>query len=285
MRLAPHRYDSWLQYSSESHGTTIGQPPRRNRSGLERYGCGEPLVLVPGLAGGVRLMVPLVRRLAQRHEVFVVDHPAPDPIEGSSSTPSIELLAAQLARKIGQLGLERPSVLGVSFGALVALQMACDQPGACGRLILYGADSRFEQPRAAGLARRVLERFPLPHDHPFLNQFFNLLFGRRPEPGPLHDFVVGRLWETEQSVVAARLAALEAFDLTARLSRIQAPTLLIAGSRDVVARPARQAALGRSLPNARYRSIEGAGHIGFLTHRVEVARLVRSFLARRRAVA
>ena len=33
-------------------------------------------------------------------------------------------------------------------------------------------------------ARRVLERFPLPSDNRFVNQFFNLLHGCKPEPSP-----------------------------------------------------------------------------------------------------
>ena len=58
----------------------------------------------------------------------------------------------------------------------------------------------------SSIARRALERFPLPRDNPFINQFFHLLYGAKPEPGPLVDFVVDRIWETDQSVMAQRLA-------------------------------------------------------------------------------
>ncbi len=249
-------------------------------------GRGEPLVLVPGIAGGARLVLPLARRLAQRNEVYVVEPRSADAGVAGAVDQSIEGLAADLARTIGQAGLERPTVFGVSFGGLVALQMACDQPASsCGRLILYGTERRFEQLRTAELVRHVLNRFPLPHDHPFLNQFFNVLFGCKPEPGPLYDFVVGRLWETEQAVIAKRLRALEAFDLTDRTGLVDVPTLVLAGLRDVLVRPARQEALVRSLPDARFRTIEGAGHIGFLTHRAEVSRMVHAFLRPRSAVA
>ena len=90
----------------------------------------------------------------------------------------------------------------------------------------------------------MLERFPLPSDNRFVNQFFNLLYGAKPEPGPLIDFVVDRIWETDQSVMAQRLAQLELFDVSDRLWRIDVPTLIVAGARDAIVPAARQR-LGR----------------------------------------
>ena len=46
--------------------------------------------------------------------------------------------------------------------------------------------------------------FPLPSDSGFVNQFFNVLHGTKPEPGPLPDFVVERCWETDQCVMARK---------------------------------------------------------------------------------
>ena len=57
----------------------------------------------------------------------------------------------------------------------------------------------------------------------FVNQFFNLLHGGKPESETLADFVVERCWETDQSVMASRLHALESFDVSERLWQIDAP--------------------------------------------------------------
>ena len=61
-----------------------------------------------------------------------------------------------------------------------------------------------------------------------MNQFFHLLYGRKPEPGPLVDFVIERIWETGQGVMARRLAQLESFDVSDQLWRIDVPTLVLA---------------------------------------------------------
>jgi len=253
-----------------------------------RLGKGDPLVLVPGLAGSWGLVLPLARRLARHHEVIAYGLRG----DGSRSTGfvgphrrawDIATHADDLAKLIAHLGLECPAVFGVSFGGVVALQAAVDHPGLLGALIVHGADAKFRSTIGTSVARRVLERFPLPTDNRFVNQFFNLLHGVKPEPGPLVDFVVERIWETDQSIMAQRLAQLENYDITDRLWQVEAPTLVLAGSKDVIVPAFRQKLLARSIAGARFESVDGAGHIGFLTHRAEIVRLVRRHLSKAKA--
>jgi len=241
-------------------------------------GQGDPIVLVPGLAGGWKLLAPLVHLLARDHRVITYQLRG-DRFPTSTARP-VELgdLAHDLGQLIELLGLERPAVFGVSFGGAIALELAVEQPQRLGALVVQGAEARFRANLGATIARRVLERFPLPSDNHFVNQFFNLLHGGKPEPGPLVDFVIERCWETDQSVMAQRIALLETFDVTDRLWQIDVPTLVLAGSRDVIVPPARQRALAAAIPGASFELLEGAGHIGFLTHRAETVRRVRKML-------
>jgi pimeloyl-ACP methyl ester carboxylesterase len=248
-----------------------------------RLGRGEPLVLVPGLAGSWRLLLPLAYRLARRFEVITYGLRGDVAPSLGFNGPRCGVWdigghADDLASLIEQLGIECPVVFGVSFGGAIALELAVEHPRCVGALVVQGAVAKFPRTLGSSIARRVLERFPLPADNQFLNQFFNLLHGSRPEPGPLVDFVVERIWETDQSVIAQRLAQIENFDITEQLWRIDAPTLVLAGSKDVIVAPARQLRLAKSIPGARVEVLEGAGHIGFLTHRREVARLVERHL-------
>jgi 3-oxoadipate enol-lactonase len=242
------------------------------------WGEGEPIVLVPGLAGGWTLLAPLATRLAKSHQVIVPGLRG-DRFPGSGAQArDIGDLARDLHRLLDQLGLERPTVFGVSFGGAIALELAVEQPQRLGALVLQGVEAQFRTTLAATIARRVLERFPLPTDNGFLNQFFNLLHGGKPKPGPLADFVVQRCWETDQSVMAQRIGLLESFDVSDRLWRIDVPVLVLAGTRDVIVPASRQRALGSAIACSRFESLEGAGHVGFLSHRAEVVRQVRRFL-------
>jgi 3-oxoadipate enol-lactonase len=272
MRVAAKRRTGWVIESELLEGT---QRQIRLHEGewvdVVRVGAGDPIVLVPGLAGGWRLVAPLARQLARRFEVIVCGLRGDRFPAGGAWAREIGDHAHDLSAVIAGLGLERPAVFGVSFGAAVALELAVAQPQRVGALVVYGAEARFRSSIGSTIARRVLERFPLPSDNRFVNQFFNLLHGGRPVPGPLAEFVVERCWETDQSVMARRLALLEAFDVSDRLWRIDAPTLVVAGSRDVIVPASRQKALAAAIPGARFELIEGAGHVGFLTHRREIA--------------
>jgi len=251
----------------------------QGRVDVVRLGQGEPIVLVPGLAGGWKLVAPLARRLAKDHEVILFGLRGDDGIVGAPRPASVDEYATDLAEMIGHLGLERPTVMGVSFGGAVALKLAVERPNLVGSLIVQGAEATFHSGLGARIAKGVLERFPLPMDNRFVNQFFNLLHGAKPESEALADFVVERCWETDQSVMAGRLQALESFDVSEALWRIDAPTLVLAGTKDVVVPPARQEALAKAIAGSRFHAIEGAGHIAFLTHGAdtvrEVTRLIR----------
>src|SRR5439155_27220343 len=134
-------------------------------------------------------------------------------------------------------GLEAPPVMGVSFGGVLALEYAARRPHGLSSLIVQGAGARFERGLLQQVAGAVLSRYPLPSDNPFVNQFFNLLFGSRQRPGPLFQFVTQQCWQTDQSVMAHRFQLVETFDIQSRLHLISAPTLLLAGERDLLVSP------------------------------------------------
>jgi len=274
MRIAARRRADWLMSDYVFDGRRRQVRLGDARLEVVEIGKGEPIVLVPGMAGGWKLLAPLARKLAKKNRVVLYGFR--DELDPLSSRPARQIgdHAHDLSRLIGELGLERPTIFGVSFGGAVALEFAVDEPHRVGRLILSGVEARFRSSIASTIARRVLERFPLPGDNPFVNQFFNLFHGGKPEAGPMPRFLVERCWETDQGVMARRLAMLEGFDVTDRLWRLDAPTLVMAGTRDVVVPIARQKSLADSIAGARFESIADAGHVGFLTHSADVARSV-----------
>lgn len=271
MRIASKRRRQWLAESPFATEFGASIDARGLHRDVVRLGRGEPIVLVPGLAGGRDLLAPLARRLARTHQVILPSLPGDRGILGASPAHEVAEYADDLARTLDGLRLERPIVMGVSFGGAVALEYAVAHPRKIGGLAIWGAEARFRPTIGTTIARRALERYPLPADNRFLNQFFNLLHGGKPEPGPLADFIVSRCWRTDQSVVAHRLGMLEGFDVSDRLWLLDVPTLVLAGSRDVVIPPSRQRALADSISGAEFARIDGAGHVGFLTHRAEVA--------------
>src|SRR5262249_1243243 len=198
---------------------------------------GPPLVLVPGLAGGYDLLGPVARLLATHFRVISYKLRGEDDPFATRQRFGLSELVDDLAELIEWLRLERPAVMGVSFGGILALELAARYPSRLRKLAVQGVGSRFEQGLMQQGAGWGLSGLPLPTDKPSVSQSFTLLFGGRDRPAPLFDFVTRQCWQTDQSMIAHRFHLAEQFDLDDRLGRVRTPTLILAGERDLLVSP------------------------------------------------
>jgi len=99
-------------------------------------GDGEPLLLLHGLASNARIWDLTAPLLSGRFRVFALDqrgHGLSDKPEGGYDFASI---TGDVAAFVQALGLERPALVGHSWGANVALQFAADRPDGVSALAL-----------------------------------------------------------------------------------------------------------------------------------------------------
>jgi len=262
---------------SAGDGNSGVAPLTHYTASYREWGTGQPLVLVPGLAGGYELLGPLARLLARRFRVISYQLRGEDDSFALRRPFTLSDLVQDLAEFVDYHRLESPTVFGVSFGGVLALEYAARYPHRPGHLIVQGAGARFEQGLLHRVAGTVLSRFPLPADNPFINQFFNLLFGGRQKQGPLFQFVTQQIWQTDQSVMAHRLRLVEEFNLDQRLERLRMPTLILAGERDLLVSEGSLQALAEGVPHADLVWLQGCGHLAFVTHPERVALEVNRF--------
>jgi len=272
----------WLVASGEQFSAGVGQLGYAHlKHYTARYcvwGEGPPLVLVPGLAGGFELLGPLARFLARDFQVIGYQLRGEDDCFALRSRFELADLVEDLREFLDWCGLERPSILGVSFGGVLSLELAATWPHRLNSLVLQGTGARFEQGLMQKVAGLVLSGWPLPADNPFVNQFFNLFFGSRQKPGPLFEFVTRHCWQTDQGVMAHRFRLVEHFDIRPRLDRVRVPTLALAGDRDLLVSEQSLGDLAQGIPQARLVSLPGCGHLAFATHPQRVADEVKQFL-------
>jgi pimeloyl-[acyl-carrier protein] methyl ester esterase len=271
-----------------SRGVAAEHPraPTERASALhvESVGAGPPLVLLHGWAMHGGLWSPIVAALARRFRVHAVDLPGHGfsaPLEPFTLDRISAAVAAHFDRHERPLG-----VLGWSLGAIVALAWAHAEPARVARLVLVGATPKFvaspDWPHA--MAAETLRRF---HDElrvayrPTLKRFLALqVHGSERGRAALHA-LRERLFargEPSAAVLQAGLDVLATADLRARLARIGAPTLVVAGERDALTPPQAAAWLARALPNARLARIAGAAHAPFLSHPSELLAALDAFV-------
>lgn len=110
---------------------------------LLQVGQGPDIVMIHGASGNMRdFTMDLVGRLSDRYRVTVVDRPGlghSDRLDRDGAT--IFEQADILVQAVGQLGVERPLVLGHSYGGAVALAWATRHPEHTAGLILLAAAS------------------------------------------------------------------------------------------------------------------------------------------------
>jgi pimeloyl-ACP methyl ester carboxylesterase len=133
-------FSNWTARRVERENPPQGRFIRIRNANLHyvELGSGPPIVMVHGLDGQVGdFTYSLAERLAGDHRVIVLERPG----SGHSTQPADDQAriceqAHTLAAFIQALGLERPLVVGHSFGGAVALSLALDHPELVGALAL-----------------------------------------------------------------------------------------------------------------------------------------------------
>lgn len=244
---------------------------------IETRGEGADLVMIHGWAMHAGIFAPLVRELAPRFRLHLVDLPG-----HGFSRDDASFGLADCAYRIAD-ATPRAIWLGWSLGGLVALRAALDDPARVRGLVLIASSPRFvigdDWPLGvdpsvfaefgAGLRddyRRTIERFlaleTLGSEH------------ARAELRDLkaHVFEHG---EPAPAVLEQGLHVLDSADLRAELANLSTPSLWIAGRRDRLIHPD---AMRWAAERAHGRFVEcNSGHAPFLAHAAALARSIADF--------
>jgi len=241
-------------------------------------GEGPPLVLIPGLAGGIDMLGPMARRLSRHFRVIAYQLRGEEDYFALRRGFDMSDYVEDLSEFLDYHGLEQPNLLGVSFGGVIGLEFAARFPRRVGSLSVQGVGARLESNLVKLIANMALTRYPLPSENAFVNQFFKLLFGRGPHPWPQFDFVVRHCWQTDQSVMTHRFRLIRRRDLRPRLGRIRIPVLVMSAERDVLVSQASLLDLCNGIRDVKFVKLPSGGHLAFLVHPDLVADEVRQFV-------
>lgn len=240
-------------------------------------GAGDAVVLIHGNGATVAdfLSSGILDLLARDHRVIAFDRPG----FGHSARPrGIWTATAQarlLRRALRKLGVQKPVIAGHSWGALVALSLALDDPDETAALVLLSgflipiprADVAAMAWAGVPVLGSVVAVTIMP---PLAWLTMPLLLRRIFAPNPVTQrFRKGfplalalRPSQIKASLDDALLMIASAASLFPRCRELTLPVTIMAGDADaMVATEAQSARVHAVLPHSRFRCIAGAGHM------------------------
>ena len=252
------------------------------RIAYDRAGTGAPLILLHGGFGfDRRSWGRQFEDLSDRFDLVAWDAPgcgrSADPPEGFGMGGYADCLAAF----VGRLGLGRAHVLGLSFGAALALELYRRHPSVPRSLILAGAYAGWAGSLPPDEVERRVARVLAERDLPPERWIPDYLPGMLTETAP-PDMVaeVAALMSDVRTVGnTAMLLAMAACDLRDVLPRIAVPTLLLYGDVDRRSPLSIGEALHTAIAGSQLVVLPGVGHLSNIEAPAEFNDEVRRFLA------
>ena len=247
-------------------------------------GTGFPVAMIPGIQGRWEWMAPTIDAMAAGHRVMSVslNELRPDRERNGSFLAWMQALD----RVFDNAHERKVSLVGVSFGGLIAALYAARRPERVTSLVLVSPAAPVFVPRRGDTLCLAFPRLALPYfgvraisrlwpelhrsrDSWPLRLQFALEYSRRVIKAPLSPAFAAQ-WVLEW----------QALNISDDCRRITAPTLVITGEpgMDEVVPVAQSLQYLKLIPGAKHAVLEGTGHIGIISKPYRFAEIAGKFI-------
>jgi len=245
-------------------------------------GTGRPLLLLMGIGGNLEMWAPFEDALdARAVQSITVDAPGTGGSSGYRYPRRMSGLARTMDRLLGALGHDQVDVLGVSFGGVLAQQLARQAPDRVRRLVLAATG-----PGLGGVpgSPKVLFALATPRRY-YQPDYFRRIAGqiyggaaRRDPDAMLHGSLARFAHAPSVGGYVAQLYAISGWTSVPWLHRLPHPTLVLAGDDDPIVPLVNGRIMNRLIPDSRLHVVRGGGHLFLLERPAEIAAIVTDFL-------
>ncbi len=240
-----------------------------------------PPVLFLHAGHGFDTADPLVKALAKEHRVIAPSLPGFGASERPDNFTSVDDLAYHVLDLVEDLDLNDLVVVGVSFGGWVAAEVATKGSARISRLVLidpvgvkFGDRETRDITDIYSFTAQEMPALFFADEGKGLAALHNLDFKDLPEEIALR-FARNR----EALTLYGWAPTLHNPKLRDRLHRIKIPTLILWGDDDRIVSVDYGRSYAEAIPGARFESVNGAGHYGYLEQPAAFARKILTFLA------
>ena len=261
-----------------------------SRVSYVEMGEGPPLVFVHGLAGCWQNWLENIPYFARSHRVIAIDLPG----FGDSELPHEDISMPGYGRLVdaflGEIGVERASIVGNSMGGFISAEVAVSHPGRVDKLVLVSAAGVmtvrtaelavakwFARSFEFGSARVLARRQSLVRRRRLRKLMLNGIV-RHPEllqPELVYEIASGG---GKPGFLDAFQAILD-YDFRDRLPEIERPTLIVWGRDDRIVPVGGAYRYEQLIPGSRRVIFEDTGHVPMIERPALFNRLLEDFLA------
>lgn len=247
----------------------------------EIKGSGFPLVMIQGIGCSLDWWNPrLIEALSKRFQLVLFDNRGTGRTEISDTKYTVRLFAEDTANLMDVLGISKAHILGISMGGMIAQELVLGYPQKVARLILCSTGTQWCFSQEASrifsvvtelsrekltemiLAQKIASDFPkdFVRNRPFVVFLFASDFVRK------HPNLVERLFSRaakypiSKEVWNRQLDSIREFNSQERLMKIEVPTLILHGKKDVEIPPKNAAILAKAIPHAKLVYLEKSAH-------------------------
>jgi 3-oxoadipate enol-lactonase len=248
-------------------------------------GQGTPVVLLHGLGGDHTVWNGVAAVLARSHRVIAPDlrghGRSPVPAGSTSTFPEMERDVLDL---LSAKDVPRAHLVGLSAGALLALQLALDAPDRWASLVVVGGATHLDHH-----SRAILDRWAETYRKEGLDAYVLRLAKDLFYPDWLenHLDMIDALREQQRKEQGRGVLAwgptVRSFDLRGRLGRIRVPTRIVHAVDDQVVDPAHGRLLRQSIWGSDLKLFSQTGHLVPIERPEETALVLEEWVDRHAA--
>ncbi len=256
----------------------------------KKTGNGAPFLQIHGSAFGHKNFARMTPLMAEHFEVIDFDLPGYGESVGAGARPGgMAGLANLVGEFLDEAGYAKVNLHGTSFGAMIGLSLAANQPEKIERLVLSCFLARYDL--AARMMRKTWKRAALDSGMEAVTDLTSVAgFARgyyeRAEAEAQFQEMYKAFAATKPEAFVAGTEIIERTDLEPLLSQVRAPTLLLAGAEDNMT-PSNPAPSGcgfstveKVIPGAELHVLDDCGHYLVLEQPERATELIVDFMAK-----
>ena len=230
-----------------------------------------PIVVLHGWGAHIESVGPILAALEGASDLIALDLPGFGESDPPDQAWDVDSYARFMIRFLDELGVPRAHLVGHSHGGRVSIALAADEPERVGRLLLV--DSAGLRPKRGWRYRRRVAVAKLGR----LAAAIGGQPGRRLQER-MRARVASRDYLEASEAMRGTFRAVIAADLSDRLPRIGAPTLLVWGDQDDDTPLWMGQRMEELIPDAGLVVLEGAGHYSYADAPGQFRAVARRFL-------